>query len=59
MDNNPPKKNHGTVEMKQSYLSNAISDISANIQLVDTKVSIIMAAIVAIIIGGLACYEPI
>ena len=48
-----------TTEVKQSFLSSAISDISAYIQLADTKVSIIMAAVVAIIMGGFACYEPI
>lgn len=31
--------------MKQTFLSNAISDISSYIQLTDTKVSIIMAAV--------------
>lgn len=30
-----------TIEVKQSFFSSAISDISAYIQLVDTKVSII------------------
>ena len=39
-----------TLESKQSFLSSAISDISSYIQLADTKVSIIMAAVVAIII---------
>ena len=48
-----------TIEVKQSFFSSAISDISAYIQLVDTKVSIIMAAVVAIIMGGGACYELI
>lgn len=48
-----------TIEVKQSSFSSAISDISAYIQLVDTKVSIIMAAVVAIIMGGVACYELI
>lgn len=48
-----------TIEVKQSFFSSAISDISAHIQLVDTKVSIIMAAVVAIIMGGVACYELI
>jgi len=46
-------------EMKQVFLSNAISDISTYIQLVDTKVSIIMGSLVALIAGILACYEPI
>ena len=44
---------------KQEFLSSAISDISGYVQLVDTKVSIIMAAIVAILVGIAACYEPI
>lgn len=48
-----------TIEVKQSFLSSAISDISAYIQLADTKVSIIMTAVVAIIMGAFACYEPI
>lgn len=48
-----------TLESKQSFLSSAISDISSYIQLADTKVSIIMAAVVAIVMGGFACYEPI
>lgn len=48
-----------TIEAKQSFFSSAISDISAYIQLTDTKVSIIMAAVVAIIMGAFACYEPI
>lgn len=48
-----------TLESKQSFLSSAISDISSYIQLADTKVSIIMAAVVAIIMGGFSCYEPI
>ena len=46
-------------EMKQTFLSNAISDISTYIQLADTKVSIIMGAVVALIAGVIACYEPI
>lgn len=44
---------------KQDFLSSAISDISGYVQLVDTKVSIIMAAVVAILVGIAACYEPI
>ena len=44
---------------KEEFLSNAIVDISSYIQLTDTKVSIIMGAIVAIIVGVVACYEPI
>ena len=48
-----------TTEVKQEFLSSAISDISIYIQLSDTKVSIIMGALVALIAGFLACYEPI
>lgn len=46
-------------EIKQAFLSSAISGISGYIQLADTKVSIIMAATVALIVGLFACYEPI
>lgn len=46
-------------EIKQNFLSSAISDISSYIQLADTKISIIMAAVVAIVIGLLTCYKPI
>lgn len=52
------KKNE-TLEIKQSFLSSAISDISSYIHLIDTKVSIILGALVALIAGLLACYEPI
>ena len=48
-----------TYEMKQTFLSNAITDISSNVQLIDTKVSIIMAAVVAIIVGLLSGYDNI
>lgn len=48
-----------TNEMRQAFLSNAISDISTYIQLADTKVSIVMGALVALIAGVIACYEPI
>lgn len=48
-----------TYEMKQAFLSSAISDISTYIQLADTKVSIIMGSLVALIAGIMACYEPI
>lgn len=47
------------IEIKQTFLSSAITDISTYIQLTDTKVSIIMAAVVAIIVGMATCYEPI
>ena len=61
MDNNTAtqKKNNGSVEIKQAFLSSAISDISTYIQLADTKVSIIMAAVVAIIAGVFSCHELI
>ena len=48
-----------TTEVKQNFLSSAISDITSYIQLADTKVSIIMAAVVAILVGILTCYAPI
>lgn len=48
-----------TKEMKQAFLSSAITDISTYIQLADTKVSIIMGALVALVAGVLACYDPI
>ncbi|MGI5946917.1 MAG: hypothetical protein ACOX8K_05870 [Lachnospiraceae bacterium] len=60
MDNNKSANTEKiTVEVKQAFLSNAISDISSYIQLADTKVSIIMAAVVAIIVGLFACCEAI
>lgn len=45
--------------IKQTFLSAAISDISAYIQHSDQKVSIIMAALTAVFAGIMACYEPI
>ena len=48
-----------TTEVMQSFLANAITDISTYIQMADTKVSIIMGALVALIAGALACYTPI
>lgn len=53
------RENIGSVEVKQAFLSSAISDISTYIQLADTKVSIIMAAVVAIIGGASSCHELI
>lgn len=53
------KEKEKTTEVKQNFLSSAISDISTYIQLADTKVSIIMAAVVAILVGLVTCYEPI
>lgn len=52
-------KNLETLEMKQAFLSSAISDISSVIQLLDTKVSIIMGSLIALMGGMLACYDPI
>lgn len=46
-----------TNEAKREFLSSAISDISAYIQLADTKVSIIMATVVALIVGFFSCYD--
>ena len=56
---NDKQENSKSLEIKQSFLASAISDISIYIQLADTKVSIIMAAVVAILVGIAACYEPI
>ncbi|MBQ9742426.1 MAG: hypothetical protein IJV88_01970 [Ruminococcus sp.] len=53
------KENTNNNDLKQNFLSNAITDISAYIQLADTKVSIVMAAVVAILVGIVTCYEPI
>ncbi len=54
-----PISTNKTLEIKQTFLSNAIADIAGYIHLTDTKVSIIMAACVAVFMGVLACYEPI
>ena len=53
------KENTNNNDLKQNFLSSAITDISAYIQLADTKVSIVMAAVVAILVGIVTCYEPI
>lgn len=45
--------------LKQSFLSDAISDLAGNIRFIDTKVSIIMAAIVAMIGGVLASINSV
>jgi hypothetical protein len=58
-ENTNSNDNVGLDELKQMFLSNAITDISAYIQLIDTKVSIIMGSLIALIAGILACYEPI
>lgn len=47
------------IERKQTFLVSAISDISTYIQLADTKVSIVMGAVVAILVGLATCYNPI
>lgn len=60
MDNNINERhNAGSVGAKQAFLSSAISDISTYIQLKDTKISIIMAAVVAFIVGAFSCDELI
>lgn len=61
IENSKNDINHNIVgtEMKQEFLANAISDISAYIQLADTKVSIIMGSIVALVAGILASHELI
>ena len=51
--------NEKSNEIKQAFLSSAISDTATYIQLADTKVSIIMGALVALIAGIFTCYEPI
>lgn len=51
---NKQEKNN---ENKICFLSNAISDISSYIQLADTKVSIIVAAVVAIVVGIISCHD--
>ena len=53
------ERSEKTSEINQAFLSSAISDISTYIQLSDTKVSIIMGALVALIAGFLACCDPI
>lgn len=59
MAHNSNENNNKTTEIKQNFLSSAITDISTYIQLADTKVSIIIGAVVAILVGIAACYEPI
>lgn len=57
------KRNKGiknmNIETKQAFLSSAISDISSYIHLTDTKVSIIMAVMAAIIVAITTCLEAI
>ena len=51
--------NKKTNEMKQVFLTSAISDMATWIQVTDTKVSIIMGALVALIAGSLSCAQYI
>lgn len=53
------QNNQSTLEIKQAFLASAISDISSYIHLADTKVSIIMAAVVAFLVGLASCYNSI
>lgn len=46
-------------EIKQAFLANAISDLSNYIQLADTKVSIIMGSLVALVAGMFASFDTI
>lgn len=50
-------KENDLLQVRQNYLSAAISDISGYIHLMDTKVSIIMAAQGVIIAGLLSIYD--
>lgn len=58
-ENNLNEEMAETSELKQAFLSNAITDIATYIQLADTKVSIIMGSYIALFVGILACYESI
>lgn len=51
--------NEKSDEMKQSFLSSAISDIATYIQLTDIKISIVMGSLIALVAGFMACYDPI
>jgi hypothetical protein len=51
------KIEHKNTETKQAFLSSAISDVSSYIHLTDTKVSIIMAIMAAMIAIITKCYE--
>lgn len=64
MDKHQQAQNNGNTKeestsIKQAFLAAAISDISAYIQLADAKVSIIMGATVALIVGIMSCHIPI
>lgn len=52
-------QNEKSNELKQAFLSSAVSDIATYIQLADTKVSIIMASLVALFAGILACCDQV
>ncbi len=54
-----PESNTSSIESKQSFLASAISDISTYIQLADTKVSIIMGALLTLLAGIISAHEPI
>ena len=56
---NRKTRSNSNTEVKQAFLSSAISDISSNIHLIDTKVSIVMAAMVALIAAVAPCHETI
>ena len=51
------KNKYKNIETKQAFLSSAISDVSSYIHLTDTKVSIIMAIIAAMLATITTCYE--
>lgn len=53
------KEKYDFVEVRQAYLMAAISDVSSYIHLMDTKVSIIMAAQGVIIAGGVSIYDDL
>ena len=45
------------LQIKQNFLASAIADISSYIHLVDTKVSLLMTAVVALLVGVLTCSD--
>lgn len=53
------KKPQENYEAKQAFLSAAITDISSSIHLADSKVSIMMAALVALVAGLFACLDQV
>lgn len=48
-----------TTETKQVFLANAISDISSYIKFSDTKISIILATMMALVAAVASCCEPL